>query len=74
MFLNNSFRWKCNKFVAQGIAILGAIPSMILQKYPNWWKIAQSGHPVEVKGPAIDVGFRREKNKKILVVLFWGNI
>jgi hypothetical protein len=22
-FLNSSFRWKCNKFVAQGIAILG---------------------------------------------------
>ncbi len=32
MFLSNLFKWKCNKYVAQGIAVLGAIPSMILQK------------------------------------------
>jgi hypothetical protein len=32
VFLKNLFRRKSNKFVAQGIAILGAIPSMILQK------------------------------------------
>ncbi len=27
MFLNSLFRWKCSKFVAQGVTIFGAISS-----------------------------------------------
>jgi len=39
MFLNNLFRWKCDKFVAQGIAFFGSSmnikSSLIGEKLPN---------------------------------------
>ncbi len=50
-FLNSLFSWKCNKLVAKGVTIFGAISTF--QKNPNEptksspivEKFAQSGHP-----------------------------